>query len=719
MLTKIRIQNVKAFEDPQSISCGPLTILTGTNSSGKSTVFQVLLLLKQAFLNPPSRFAGIYFNGKYVTIGAFEDIVSNRRPVSIHLGVDFTSSSYEMDALAVSAGIRSSNQDSTDLEPKLWWEDDVGFVPAKPRSMNASCDISFRPTQLHSSSAMLESFSWKSYAENSGHYDYVVERIEGSILEKYNVDSFGNIDEYRYFVATKQKIPSDYFSVGYRRGKSTQTHEEEIVVSNSLAKFEGIRAVSSIAESTFLAYRNTLIKALSEALTALFRAWKHTLLPTTQTDRRFEPKRHVLNFGSSTKEFERAINFTKKCTTQQLFENIRTYPVDEISQISILAYLIGSVGPRLPEQAQEVRSRFANEYSQRLSGEANALRTTQVNASASETAIGAIVARIKERDLQAEMVSNLLMVIEAVCLAPITSDERLRIKQLLERADRECQQGTKVFGQERGYDESRYYYRHRFRRMAPPSVDILGNFFSYSIFHLGPLREEPRNLYQSEPPSEMSDIGRKGERVIAALRQFGDQKILCPTVEQRSKISVLRLSEAVKTWGQFLGIFDDIKIDSQSKFGTLCQVKTDGGDEIQSDLPNVGVGVSQLLPVIFLCLACPVGSTILIEQPELHLHPAIQTRLGDFFAACAVTGRQLIVETHSEHLINSLRLLRSKGVLKSESDVAISYIKRDTYGARVIQISIMDDGSLSDWPDGFFDESDRVLGELMKSRLYG
>ena len=82
------------------------------------------------------------------------------------------------------------------------------------------------------------------------------------------------------------------------------------------------------------------------------------------------------------------------------------------------------------------------------------------------------------------------------------------------------------------------------------------------------------------------------------------------------------------------------------------------------DLTSVGVGVSQVLPVLLLCLLAEPGTLVILEQPELHLHPRLETLLADFLLACARAGRQLLVETHSAHLVNRLRY----HIAKDETD---------------------------------------------------
>jgi len=252
-----------------------------------------------------------------------------------------------------------------------------------------------------------------------------------------------------------------------------------------------------------------------------------------------------------------------------------------------------------------------------------------------------------------------------------------------------------------------------------PTEQQLRSFFVDLLYHLGPLRDEPKNLYTSDLPSSMADVGNRGERAIACLRYFGESEILAPSVGKfPPALERCKFYTAVEEWGRYLGIYNGIVLDESMKYGTVCKVAVSSGQKaVHSDLTNVGVGVSQLLPVIVLCLAVPVGSVVLIEQPELHLHPAVQSRLSEFFVACALTGRQVVVETHSEHLVNGLRLMASDGRLQPERDVSLAFIEKDDHGSEVTRIAIGSDGGMDRWPTNFFDEAERVLVQIIKNKL--
>lgn len=129
---------------------------------------------------------------------------------------------------------------------------------------------------------------------------------------------------------------------------------------------------------------------------------------------------------------------------------------------------------------------------------------------------------------------------------------------------------------------------------------------------------------------------------------------------------------------------------------------------------NVGFGLTYSLPIIVACLAAPRGSLLLIENPEAHLHPQGQASLGELIARCVSDGAQIIVETHSDHLLNGLRLA-VKNKLIQTNDVVVHFFSRktETGDAYVQSPAVLEDGRLSNWPEGFFDQWDKDIEALL------
>ncbi len=130
---------------------------------------------------------------------------------------------------------------------------------------------------------------------------------------------------------------------------------------------------------------------------------------------------------------------------------------------------------------------------------------------------------------------------------------------------------------------------------------------------------------------------------------------------------------------------------------------------------NVGFGLTYSLPIIVSCLAAPRGALVLMENPEAHLHPRGQAVLGELIARCASDGVQVIVETHSDHLLNGLRLAVKRKQLRPQ-DVVVHFFSRPTESGEVFVESpaILESGRLSNWPEGFFDQWDRDIEALLE-----
>ena len=185
-------------------------------------------------------------------------------------------------------------------------------------------------------------------------------------------------------------------------------------------------------------------------------------------------------------------------------------------------------------------------------------------------------------------------------------------------------------------------------------------FFSTSVRYLGPLRDEPKLLYPLSPTADPSDVGLKGEHTAAVLELHKNRQVnyiptsafsepeIDPQPETRS------LKEAVVDWLQYLGVAEGVDSRDRGKLGHELTVRISGANR-SHDLTHVGVGVSQVLPILVASLLSDPDTTLIFEQPELHLHPKVQTLLGDFFLSLTQLGKQCILETHSEYLINRIR----------------------------------------------------------------
>jgi len=127
---------------------------------------------------------------------------------------------------------------------------------------------------------------------------------------------------------------------------------------------------------------------------------------------------------------------------------------------------------------------------------------------------------------------------------------------------------------------------------------------------------------------------------------------------------------------------------------------------------NIGYGLTYAFPIIVALLTADEGQVVMIDSPEAHLHPSAQSRMGLLLAHFAAAGVQIVVETHSDHLLNGARLAVSSGLI-SHADLQIHFFSAATSdGHGVISPALDSRGSVSEWPDGFFDQSEKDLSRL-------
>jgi len=242
-------------------------------------------------------------------------------------------------------------------------------------------------------------------------------------------------------------------------------------------------------------------------------------------------------------------------------------------------------------------------------------------------------------------------------------------------------------------------------------VDFVRAWFSEAVHHLGPLRAEPQPLYSLPEAASGTSVGRSGEYTAAVLSTYGKRRVSVPMPNGRTE--TVSLGHAVDRWMAELGLLAAVRPRESGKFGYELNVNVEGVEK-SLDLTTVGVGVSQALPVVVLGLIAESGSLLLFEQPELHLHPNVQAALGDFFLALARSGRQIILETHSEYLINRLR---RRQVTDEEPDAArlvrLFFFERAGATTDVMPAEIGADGSMPAWPQGFLDTAAREVQAMV------
>lgn len=239
------------------------------------------------------------------------------------------------------------------------------------------------------------------------------------------------------------------------------------------------------------------------------------------------------------------------------------------------------------------------------------------------------------------------------------------------------------------------------------TLDGLGERVQY----LGPLRDEPRVVWNHwNELAHGLPVGTRGEYSAAVLSRFGTQRISYAPPDLATTRSTL--AEAVNRWLTYLEIGDTVAARSQGKLGVGFDLRVDG--QIR-DLTSVGVGVSQALPLLVGLLSCPRGSLFIVEQPELHLHPAVQARLADFMISSR-PDVTLIVETHSEAFITRIRRRAAEGSIAVD-DVDITFVEPDSGGSIARTLQLSEYGDLNEWPDGFLASSSTDIQAILSANI--
>ncbi|BAH47017.1 AAA family ATPase [Rhodococcus sp. NPDC019627] len=230
--------------------------------------------------------------------------------------------------------------------------------------------------------------------------------------------------------------------------------------------------------------------------------------------------------------------------------------------------------------------------------------------------------------------------------------------------------------------------------------------FQSSIRYLGPLREEPQVVSPTGARYRALPAGPKGEYTADLLARMRVSEIRYG--DWNGEIRVGTVSEALTLWTAYLGVGDDVSVEDQGKLGRGLRIRVNG---IERDLTTIGVGASQLIPVLTVVLTAPAGSIVLLEQPELHLHPSVQSRLADFFLRARINIK-LVVETHSEYMITRIRR-RVVEKTTPARHIAVLFAEQHDGITEMRHLHLDRLGDFSHWPRAFFDTQDEEARALV------
>jgi len=247
------------------------------------------------------------------------------------------------------------------------------------------------------------------------------------------------------------------------------------------------------------------------------------------------------------------------------------------------------------------------------------------------------------------------------------------------------------------------------------------DLFASQLIYLCAERIGPQSAYKTAQYKvrQLKQLGTRGEFSIQYLSIYGEMPVMNQNLLQPESKSN-NLKAQVDAWmslispGTRLAVIDHPDMDLVS-----LRYEFVGKKEVSNAFrpQNVGFGLTNILPVIIALLSAEPGSTLIIENPEAHLHPKGQARLGQLIALASAGGVQIIIETHSDHIINGIRIAVYNKKIKA-NDVSIHFFERD-FSQDYLKTSVVtpkldNQGRFDNWPVDFFDEWEKSLDALLE-----
>jgi len=248
--------------------------------------------------------------------------------------------------------------------------------------------------------------------------------------------------------------------------------------------------------------------------------------------------------------------------------------------------------------------------------------------------------------------------------------------------------------------------------------------FSAGFRYLSAERVSPKVAYETSFYSvrELDQIGSHGEFAAHYLAEYQNCEIDIVRLRHPGlSVNQPDLLSNVRAWMGELSPGISLEVQNYpgiQKASVAYEYDTGPEKRFTSLLrpTNVGFGITYAFPIVVAVLSAKTGDTLLVENPEAHLHPGGQFKIGRMLALTAAGGVQVFVETHSEHVLNGARIAVKNGDL-SHDDVAIFFFDRRTgdpaHDVRIEVPKIDRDGKIDPWPVGFFDEAEKRLFELL------
>lgn len=609
MLKSWTLQHFKSVHDKTKLKIAPLTIFTGANNSGKSTIIQSMLLTAQTIQNP-IKSRSVVLNGHIARLGTFEDIASNSSEIK-----------------DISIGFELQPLEQTEKSARRVF---LGKRPRKNfRNITVECNYTFtcneniEMTNLYPplKSCDIKVGNEKNIEEISIERRNTTESITNFNISPRYLDSFDDALQYKV-----TKIPQYLNERKFYRNRPNN----------------GKPVAASMDH--FLPSRITLVYDLVE----------------DEISKLVEMSTNPSNYYFRGTDFEEYITEKFHKIIVECFDDVYKENIENYNEKRSLTY-------------QKALKRFSDNFS---------------------------LDKLKR-------CFNILLAVDQRKYSTLMLERTSKLKETA-RSNKPTENAL---------------FSEDLPDFADYASESITNYFTNNVKYLGPLRDEPKPIYPHAGASDSRDVGYKGEHTAAVLEIHKNTKINYISPDdlniETNELTVKNdyFINAVLDWLKYMGVVSNVETNDKGKLGHELKVSVNE-DMKWHDLTHVGVGVSQVLPILVLSLLANKGSTLIFEQPELHLHPKVQTRLADFFVSMSNLGKQCIVETHSEYLINRLRY---RTVVSQDSNftnnIILYFVEKEKGHSKYKAIRINKFGVIEEWPKGFFDENEEMSASILKAAM--
>lgn len=235
--------------------------------------------------------------------------------------------------------------------------------------------------------------------------------------------------------------------------------------------------------------------------------------------------------------------------------------------------------------------------------------------------------------------------------------------------------------------------------------------YKNKLYYLNAERVGPRN-HEMAPSILVDHCGFHGEYTFEFVNRNTSLMI-----DNRKKYSLeekitTTFEKQLEYWMQYIVEGVEIKFEPNIDLRlSQMKIKQQALDTAFNSPYNYGFGISYILPIVATCLVAEEGSIVIVENPEAHLHPKGQSNMGKFLAKMSQAGLQLIIETHSEHVINGIRVYACEHKIPPE-EIAINFFSIENEQHMVKNIKLNENMDITEWPVGFMDQEENDLREL-------